>query len=66
LVQKGLVTADGPVALTAAGSQLFESLNATVRQTTQRIYAGLDADDLATAHRVLATLTDRAHRAVNG
>ncbi|GIF50950.1 DNA-binding MarR family transcriptional regulator [Asanoa ferruginea] len=66
LVQKGLVTAGGPVALTPAGSQLFESLNATVRETTQRIYAGLDANDLATAHRVLATLTDRAHRAVSG
>lgn len=66
LVQKGLVTAGDPVALTPQGTQLFEALNATVRQTTQRIYAGLDADDLATAHRVLATLTDRAHRAVSG
>ncbi|HTF10641.1 MAG TPA: MarR family transcriptional regulator [Asanoa sp.] len=66
LVQKGLATAGGPVALTPLGAQLFDSLNATVRQTTQSIYAGLDADDLATAHRVLATLTDRAHRAVTG
>jgi DNA-binding MarR family transcriptional regulator len=66
LVQKGLVTAGDPVALTPQGTQLFDSLNATVRQTTQRIYAGLDADDLATAHRVLATLTDRAQRAVSG
>jgi hypothetical protein len=28
----------------------------------QRLYAGFDADDLATAHRVLAQVTERAER----
>ncbi|MEV0716639.1 MarR family transcriptional regulator [Asanoa sp. NPDC050611] len=63
LVQKGLVSAGEPVALTDGGARLFADLSETVRRTTTDIYAGLDPADLATAHNVLATLTDRARRA---
>jgi DNA-binding MarR family transcriptional regulator len=60
LVHKGLVTDDEPVTLTSMGSELFSSLSDTVRQSTRNLYEGLDQDDLATAHRVLAKLTERA------
>ncbi|GAA1875732.1 MarR family winged helix-turn-helix transcriptional regulator [Asanoa iriomotensis] len=65
LVQKGLVTAGEPVALTDAGTNLFADLNERVRRTTADIYAGLDPADLATARKVLATLAERARQATN-
>ena len=61
LQEGGLITEAGPVTLTAAGTDLHASLAAAVQQSTARLYAGFDGDDLAVAHRVLAGITQRAN-----
>jgi DNA-binding MarR family transcriptional regulator len=48
-------------------AELFHSLEATklaaaVAAVTKRLYADLDPDDLATAHRILVEVTERANR----
>jgi DNA-binding MarR family transcriptional regulator len=63
LIRKGLITGDGPVALTPAGSELFDRAGEAVRENTIRLYAGMDEHDLAVAHTVLATVTERARQA---
>jgi hypothetical protein len=63
LASKGLATGlagDGPVQLTQQGTDLHTRLAARVQQNTGRLYAGLDQDELATAHKVLAQITRRA------
>jgi DNA-binding MarR family transcriptional regulator len=68
LAAKGLATgvaagAPGPAQLTAEGEALFMRLTKmTVAPVTARLYADLDPDELATAHRVLAELVQRANR----
>ena len=62
---RGLITSTaaadaGPVQLTAAGTDLHAGLNRAVAEVTGKLYAGIDRDDLATAHRVLAQVTERA------
>ena len=64
---RGLVTGsapDGPdpVALTPEGAALNARLADAVATLTKRLYADLDPDDLATAHRVLVEVTERANR----
>jgi hypothetical protein len=49
------------VALTAAGTARFEQVQGGIGQVTQRLYGGLPEADLAIAHRVLATVTERAN-----
>ena len=49
------------VALTAAGTARFEQIQDGIGQVTQRLYGGLPESDLAIAHRVLATVTERAN-----
>jgi DNA-binding MarR family transcriptional regulator len=56
-----IVEHDARLGPTAEGSALFARINAEVRQLTQRLYAGIDHDDLAAAYRVLSTLTQRAN-----
>jgi hypothetical protein len=58
----GLITPDavGPVQLTAAGADLHAGLGRSVAEVTGKLYAGIDGDDLATAHRVLVQVTERA------
>jgi len=51
-----------PVQLTPEGAALHTRLAEAVADLTQRLYADLDPDDLATAHRVLAEVTQRANR----
>jgi DNA-binding MarR family transcriptional regulator len=51
-----------PIATTADGAALFQRLDAEIGDVTQHLWAGLDADDLAAAHRVLSTITDRANQ----
>src|SRR5215471_19086416 len=43
-----------------AAAGLLASLNAAVAPTTQALYAGFDPDDLATTHRVLTQVIERA------
>jgi DNA-binding MarR family transcriptional regulator len=50
-----------PIAVTADGSALFQRLDSEIGRLTQHIWAGLDTDDLAAAHRVHATITARAN-----
>jgi hypothetical protein len=49
------------VALTPAGTARFEQIKGSIGQVTQRLYGGLLESDLAIAHRVLATVTERAN-----
>jgi DNA-binding MarR family transcriptional regulator len=62
---RGLITSDGsgdavPVQLTAVGTDLHAGLGRAVAEVTGELYAGIDRDDLATAHRVLVQVTERA------
>jgi len=49
------------VALTAAGAARFEEIQDGIGEVTARLYGGLPEADLATAHRVLATVAERAN-----
>lgn len=60
LQRRGLITGDGSITLTDAGTGLHTSLAAAVQRATSQLYAGLDANDLAVAHQVLAEITQRA------
>jgi DNA-binding MarR family transcriptional regulator len=52
----------GPMQLTAEGAALHARLADAVATVTKRLYADLDPDDLATAHRVLVEVVERANR----
>jgi DNA-binding MarR family transcriptional regulator len=67
LEARGLVTgtspgSPGPAQLTEDGVALHARLSQAVAPTTRQIFAGFDEDDLATAHRVLAEIVERARR----
>jgi DNA-binding MarR family transcriptional regulator len=67
LEARGLITpsgvdAPGPAALTQTGAGLLARVTEAVMTVTRRLYAELDPGDLATAHNVLAALTQRARR----
>ena len=49
------------VALTAACAARFGQIQDGIRQVSARLYGSLPETDLATAHRVLATVTERAN-----
>ncbi|MEU0780984.1 MarR family transcriptional regulator [Streptomyces sp. NPDC006173] len=48
------------VSLTDAGHELFDSIRTAGNAIAARLYAGIPAEDLATAGRVLALVTERA------
>ncbi len=52
----------GPTQLTAEGAALHAGLADAVAAVTRQLYADFDPDDLATAHRVLAGVIERAER----
>ena len=67
LEARGLVSGSapdgpGPTQLTAEGAALYARLADAVTTVTTQLYAGFDPDDLATAHRVLAQVVERAGR----
>jgi DNA-binding MarR family transcriptional regulator len=67
LEAKGLVAGSaadgpGPTRLTDGGAALHARLAEAVGAVTRRVYGGLDPDDLATTHRVLVEVTERARR----
>jgi DNA-binding MarR family transcriptional regulator len=67
LEARGLVTGSapdgpGPTQLTPEGAALNTKLAAAVAAVTKRLYADLDLDELATAHRILVEVTERANR----
>ena len=49
------------ITLTPDGRARFGQVRAGIGEITQRLYGGLPAADLAVAHRVLATVTERAN-----
>ena len=49
------------VALTPTGMAVYQRINDEIERLTQRMWAGLDPADLAAAHRVLTTITERAN-----
>ncbi len=52
--------------LTDAGRELYESITAETAEISARLYAGVPAEDLAVAGRVLALVTDRANAELAG
>lgn len=62
LVAAELLAARGAaqVRITDAGRELYERTSAETAPITARIYAGIPADDLAAAGRVLTLITERA------
>ncbi|MFG3167622.1 MarR family transcriptional regulator [Streptomyces sp. NPDC048200] len=50
----------GQVSLTAAGRELFDSIRTAGDAIAARLYAGIPAEDLAAAGRVLTLVTERA------
>lgn len=62
LERRGLISADGPVTLTAQGTDLLDRLTAAVLEVTIRLYDGLAPDDLSVARQVLTDVTERANR----
>ncbi|MFD6492729.1 MarR family winged helix-turn-helix transcriptional regulator [Streptomyces sp. NPDC059944] len=50
----------GQVSLTDAGRELFDSIRTAGNAIAARLYAGIPAEDLAAAGRVLALVTERA------
>jgi DNA-binding MarR family transcriptional regulator len=63
----GHLAQDGhTVAVTPSGASLFGRLNEQFVVLSGQMYAGLGADELATAQRVLSTITERANALVGG
>lgn len=62
LEERGLLCYDGfeQVGLTDAGDELFETIRAGVAAITAEVYGGIDAGELATTRRVLASVAARA------
>ncbi|WP_073949739.1 MarR family transcriptional regulator [Streptomyces kebangsaanensis] len=52
--------------LTDAGRELHESTTAETAEISARLYAGIPAEDLAVAGRVLALITERANAELAG
>lgn len=50
----------GPAEVTSEGAALHASLTAVIAPTTHEVFAGFNPDDLATTHRVLARVAERA------
>ncbi|WP_406440078.1 MarR family transcriptional regulator [Streptomyces sp. NBC_01613] len=61
LIAKRLVAADGSrLRVTDAGREFYTEVSAETGEISARIYAGIPAQDLAAAGRVLALVTERA------
>ncbi|MFD9324616.1 MarR family winged helix-turn-helix transcriptional regulator [Streptomyces sp. NPDC060065] len=58
---KLLEPAAGRVSLTDSGRELFEGVRVGGNEIAARLYAGIPAEDLATAGRVLTLVTERAN-----
>ena len=64
LVAGGLVSLSGDpasLALTADGEARFAAIRHGIDQIAERLYGDLPPEDLATAHRILAIVTERAN-----
>ncbi|MFJ8533852.1 MarR family transcriptional regulator [Streptomyces sp. NPDC093591] len=63
LIAAELLAPQGPsqVRITDAGRELYDRTSAATAPITARIYAGIPAEDLAVAGRVLTLITERAN-----
>ncbi|MGY1495927.1 MarR family transcriptional regulator [Streptomyces sp. QTS52] len=63
LVESRLLTAESTASLTItdAGRELYRTTSTETAPISARIYAGIPADDLATAGRVLSVINERAN-----
>ncbi len=62
LTAKGLLQADGSrLRLTGAGQARFQHIRGPLGEITARLFGDLPAEDLETAGRVLAIVTQRAN-----
>ncbi|KOV67794.1 hypothetical protein ADL01_24090 [Streptomyces sp. NRRL WC-3618] len=62
LIEARLLTAESALlAITDAGRELYRTTTAETAPLTARIYAGIPADDLAVAGRVLSLINERAN-----
>jgi hypothetical protein len=60
--QQLTITGQGSaVAVTGTAQQLHSRIRAAITEITQRLWGDLPAEDLATAGRVLAIITERAN-----
>lgn len=60
------VPTTGQVSLTDSGRELFEGIRAGGNEIAARLYAGIPAEDLATAGHVLTLITERANAELAG
>jgi hypothetical protein len=66
LVASGLVSVGDEVAITDAGADRQRLIRGEIDTITARLYGDLPAEDLATAGRVLTTVTERANAMLAG
>jgi hypothetical protein len=67
LEKRGLLqTIDGTISTTTEGTRLFDQLSSEVGKLTAQMWEGLDPADLATAARMLRTITERANALLAG
>jgi DNA-binding MarR family transcriptional regulator len=62
LITGSALEGPGPTRLTESGTALHTELAEAVAQVTRRLYGELDQNDLATTHRILHEVVDRAQR----
>jgi hypothetical protein len=65
LTAAGLVTADGPLALTDVGRTRYHSIRGTLEEITARLF-DFPPEDLATTGRVLSIIVSRANALLAG
>ena len=61
LAASGIVSAGDDIALTDQGAVVQRAIRGEIEAITARLYGDLPAEDLATAGRVLTTVTERAN-----
>jgi hypothetical protein len=66
LAASGIVSAGDEIALTERGAAVQRAIRVEIDAITARLYGDLPADDLATAGRVLTTVTERANAMLAG
>ena len=67
LISRAPSATDSPqITLTPAGTARFQQVREGIRRIPQCLCGGPPAEDLATAHRVLATVTERANAELAG
>jgi hypothetical protein len=62
----GLLRLEADAELTAAGRDLYRRIAGGIAAVTPQLYGGIPQSDLATAHRVLRTVIERANAYLSG